>query len=126
VATRLQAFQLKPCQQSNMNYLMGGTRVGIGIMAGLILLLLGPAILSEPMKRLVAMIDGTDVSLQGAAVLGLIGGFAERLIPNLLVRTVDKVESPAGTPVQAVRSEAIQRDEAMLSPAWVKAKPGGA
>jgi len=112
VATRLQAFQLTPCHQSNMNYWMSGTRLGIGLIAGLIILLLGPKILSEPMKGLVPTMGGAEVQWQGAAFLGLIAGFAERLIPNLLGRTIDKMESPVGTPVQAVRSEAMQRDAA--------------
>ncbi len=105
VATRLQAFQLQPCHRSNMNYWMSGTRVGIGLIAGLILLLLNPTILGVQVKGLIPMMGGAEV-WQGAAVLGLIGGFAERLIPNLLRRTVDKMESPVGTPVQAV--EAMQ------------------
>jgi hypothetical protein len=36
----------------------------------------------------------------------LIGGFAERLIPNLLNQTAEKMGPTAGTPVQAVRSDA--------------------
>jgi hypothetical protein len=112
VATRLQSFQLQPCNQSNMNYWMGGTRVGIGLLAGLILVLLGPTNLSESMRGLIPTMNGTELQWQGAAVLGLIGGFAERLIPNLLSRTVDKIDAPVGTPVQAVRSEARQRDAA--------------
>jgi hypothetical protein len=104
VATRLQAFQLQPCQQSNMNYWMSLTRVGIGLITGPILLLLGSTILSEPIKGLVPMMG----EWRGAAVLGLIGGFAERLIPNLLTRTIGQIETPVGTPVQAVRSEAMR------------------
>jgi len=102
VATRLQAFQLQPCNQSNMNYWMSITRVGIGFVAGPILLLLSHTILSEPMRNVVM---GKEGEWQGIVVLGLIGGFAERLIPNLLQRTADKLESraPAGTPVQAIR-----------------------
>jgi hypothetical protein len=116
VATRLQAFELKPCHQSNMNYWMSCTRLGIGLIAGPIILLLGPKILSESMRGLVPTMEATGVQWQGAAVLGLIGGFAERLIPNLLGRTADEMESPVGTPVQAVRSEAMQRDAARPQP----------
>jgi hypothetical protein len=105
VATRLQAFQLKPCHQSNMNYWMSCTRVGVGFIAGPILLLLSPIIMSTQLKALIPMTEGGE--WQAAAMLGLIGGFAERLIPNLLGRTADKIESPAGTPVQAARSEAV-------------------
>jgi hypothetical protein len=109
VATRLQAFQFKPCHQSNMNDWMSATRIGIGLVGGLMLLLLGPTILSEPIKELVLIGKTGVLQWQGAAVLGLIGGFAERLIPNLLRRTIDTMEPPAGTPVQAVRSEDAAR-----------------
>jgi hypothetical protein len=98
LATRLQAFQLRPCHQSSMNYLMGFTRVGIGLIAGPILLLLGSTILSEAIRGLGPMVG----EWRGAAVLGLIGGFSERLIPNLLRRTLGEIGSPVGTPVQAV------------------------
>jgi hypothetical protein len=98
VATRLQAFQLKPCQQSSMNYLMSCTRVGIGLIAGPILLLLSSTVLSEPMRTMFS----TMGEWREAAVLGLIGGFAERLIPNLLRQTIGQIDSTAGTPVQAL------------------------
>jgi hypothetical protein len=110
VATRLQTFELRPCNQSNMNYWMSGTRVGIGVVAGAILVLLAPTILTDTMKKLVPQMGETVNHWETAAVLGLIGGFAERLIPNLLWRTVRKVESSFGTPAQAVRSEAQDRN----------------
>jgi len=111
VATRLQAFQLQPCNQSNMNHWMSITRVGIGLVAGPVLLLLSHTIFSEPMRNVVV---GKDGEWQGVVVLGLIGGFAERLIPNLLQRTADKIETPApaGTPVQAVRQDATMHQDA--------------
>jgi hypothetical protein len=65
---------------------MSGIRVGIGVIAGAILLLLAPTILSDSMKHLVPHMQEED--WQAAAVLGLIGGFAERFIPNLLLRTI--------------------------------------
>jgi hypothetical protein len=105
VATRLQAFQLKPCHQSNMNMWMSRTRVLIGLMAGVILLLLGTTILQGQLTTTLKMEEWT-----GVAVLGLVGGFAERLIPNLLRRTVSQVESTDGTPVQAIRNEAMKSD----------------
>jgi hypothetical protein len=36
-----------------------------------------------------------------AAVVGLLGGFAERLVPNLARNAAEKFEARAGTPVQA-------------------------
>jgi hypothetical protein len=106
VAARLQSFQLRPCHQSGMNYLMSMTRVGIGLIAGPILLLLALTVLHAQIKTIVPMM----ADWPGAAVLGLVAGFAERLIPNLLGRTADQIESPAGTPVQAVRNNAPQAD----------------
>jgi hypothetical protein len=100
VATRLQAFKLKPCNQSNMNYWMAALRIGIGIVAGIVVLLLARTMLSDAMGKHVA-----DMYWEAAAALGLAAGFSERLVPNLLQRTVNQVESSAGTPVQAVREQ---------------------
>jgi hypothetical protein len=36
-------------------------------------------------------------------ILGLIGGFAERLVPDLVQGAADKIESRAGTPVQGAQ-----------------------
>jgi hypothetical protein len=104
VATRLQAFQFKPCHQSNMNYLMSITRVSVGLVAGPILLLLGFTILQKPISALVPAMAAP----QGAALLGLIAGFAERLIPNLLNKTASEIEAAPGTPVQAARNAPAQ------------------
>jgi hypothetical protein len=100
VATRLRAFELHPCQQSDMNYLMASTRIGNGVIAGPILLLLGLTLLKEPMRGFV-----TPGEWHGVAVLGFIGGFMERLVPVLLTRTAGEIGAQAGTPVQAVRDE---------------------
>jgi hypothetical protein len=100
VAIRLRDFKLQPCQQSNMNYLLSATRIAIGFIGGPLLLLLASTILSEQMTKVFAPVDW-----RGAAVLGLIGGFSERLIPNLLEQTVGQIEPQAGTPVQALRNE---------------------
>jgi len=97
VASRLQSFQLEPCHQSSMNILMGCTRIGFGVLAGPILFVLASTILYQPM--------GLNLDPQtGAAVVGLVGGFAERIIPNILLLTVSQIQSPAGTPVQAART----------------------
>jgi hypothetical protein len=109
VATRLQAFRLRPCDQSKMNDWMSGIRVGVGVIAGPILVLLAATILSDGVKRLVVGWEpGKLTPWQAAATLGLIAGFAERLIPNLLQRTGEQLESSPGTPVQAMRSEEMR------------------
>ena len=71
IITRVQAFRLKPCQQSNMNYLMGGIRVCIGLVGGLMLFLLAG---SSQGKMLVNQQPLS--SWHGAAIIGFLGGFA--------------------------------------------------
>src|SRR6516225_773810 len=100
IATRLQSFRLKPCNQSDMNKWMSVIRIGTGIIAGLVLLLLAQAILSELIKKLF----DSPASLETAAALGFVAGFAERLVPNVARWTSGQLE-PSGTPSQAVRAE---------------------
>jgi len=113
VATRLQAFELHPCQQSSMNYVMASSRIFIGFISGPLLLLLGLTVLKEPLSGLLPKMG----EWQQIAVLGLIGGFTERLVPNLLTQTSRGMDAPAGTPVQAVRNEETSRGAARPSPA---------
>jgi hypothetical protein len=61
------------------------------------------------MARLTPLTGATEIPWQTAATLGLIGGFAERLIPILLRRAIDKTEPSDGTPVQAIRSEEMRQ-----------------
>ncbi len=104
IATRLEDFQLQPCDESKMNYWMSATRVGMGVISAIALLLLANTVLDDTFRRLYPDLHWT--SWQPAAMLGLIGGFAERLIPNLLNQTAGKMSPAAGTPVQAVRNDA--------------------
>ena len=108
VATRLQAFKLKPCHQSNMNYWMAGLRIGIGMVAGTVVLLLARTVLSDAMGL---GEHGHAMYWEAAAALGLVAGFTERLVPNLLQRTGSQVESSAGTPVQAAQQENAHHQE---------------
>jgi hypothetical protein len=104
IATRLQAFRLKPCHQSNMNYWMSIIRIGIGIIAGMVLMLLAPIILPDVLKTLFQWENKNTVpTLEMAAVLGFVAGFAERLVPNIMRWTGERFES-FGTPSQAVRA----------------------
>jgi hypothetical protein len=108
VVTRLEGFKLRPCDQSNMNYLMSVVRVIIGVMSGMALLLLGDTLLADMAKKLSGSptfnVTG-DLLWETVAIFGFVGGFAERLIPNILRQTIDKMESSAGTPVQAFREQ---------------------
>jgi hypothetical protein len=96
VATRLQEFKFKPCHQSNMNYWMAGLRIGIGVVAGIVILVLARTILGDALGKHIA-----NMYWEAVAAAGLIAGFTERLVPGLLQRTANQWESSAGTPVQA-------------------------
>jgi len=100
VAFRLQNFKLQPSQQSNMNYLMSATRIGIGFISGALLLLLATTIFSDKITAIVG-----PIGWRAAAVIGLIGGFSERLIPGLLEQAITQLAPQAGTPVQAFRAK---------------------
>jgi hypothetical protein len=103
ITTRLQSFRLKPCHHSKMNYWMSLIRVCvIGAVAGAILWLVAPIMLSETALKL---IPGWESGWRAPATLGLIAGFAERLIPNIMRWSGVQVERSFGTPSQAVRAE---------------------
>ncbi|KRR09921.1 hypothetical protein CQ12_05760 [Bradyrhizobium jicamae] len=98
VATRLQEFKFKPCHQSNMNYWMAGLRIGIGAVAGIVILIFARTILGDAIGKHIA-----NMYWEAVAAAGLIAGFTERLVPGLLQRTANQWESSAGTPVQAAQ-----------------------
>ena len=105
VATRLQRFKLKPCNQSQMNYWMSVVRVSMGVLAAVaLMLLIGTMPLATEIKG--ALKEG---DWQIAAMLGLIAGFCERLVPNIINWTSKKIgdvtDSKAGTAVQAAREQ---------------------
>jgi hypothetical protein len=105
IATRLQSFRLKPCNQSNMNYWMSVIRIGIGIIAGIVFMLLAPIILLDLLKTLFHWENNNNVpTLEMAALLGFVAGFAERLVPNIMRWTSEQFETSFGTPSQAVRA----------------------
>ena len=114
IATRLQSFRLKPCNQSDMNYWMSVMRVGIGVIAGVILWLIAPTVLSEHVQRLIPHWEQSG--WQAAAALGLIAGFAERLIPNIMRWSGEQLEPSYGTPSQAVRAEEMRTSKQAGSP----------
>ncbi len=107
VIVRAQAFNLKPCDNSSMNNLMSFIRVGMGGMAGPVLLLL---LMTFSANALGGTTDvtkeamGTPGFIRMVAIIGLLGGFAERLVPNLVQAAADKMDSNAGTPGQAVQA----------------------
>ena len=63
IATRLEAFELKPCNDSSMNKWMAAMRVGMGIIAGATLLLLATTILHDTVAKIVPM--SSDVRFRG-------------------------------------------------------------
>jgi hypothetical protein len=106
VIVRAQSLELKPCDDSRLNKVMGMVRVGMGGIAGpaLLLLLMATGFAKPSIGGDItnAMQSGASASM--AAILGLVGGFAERLVPNLVRSTAEKMDSRAGTPVQATKS----------------------
>jgi hypothetical protein len=90
ISLRVSGLELAPSQQSTMNYLLGALRVLIGFGSGVILLLICThTSIGDPIVKVLDTSRGaiTDRSVAGwgyAAFLGVAGGFAERLVPNLL------------------------------------------
>jgi hypothetical protein len=113
VIVRAQAFNLKPCDDSAMNKLMSLIRVGMGGLAGPALVLL---LMTLSVNALAGTLDfgkdavGTPGFIRMIVIIGLLGGFAERLVPNLVQAAADKMESHAGTPGQA--AQAANTDQA--------------
>jgi hypothetical protein len=107
VISRAQAFELKPCDDSRYNKLLAAVRVGMGAIAGPALLLFLDTLFSFQAKSVGDTVKDVPAAvkvaseLAMAAVLGLVGGFAERLVPNLARSAAEKIEPRAGTPVQA-------------------------
>ena len=111
VIVRAQGLNLKPAADSNMNHLMSFIRVGMGGIAGPVLFLLLMTVsanfLGGSDESKVAV--GSTAYIQMVAIIGLIGGFAERLVPNLVQGAANKLESNAGTPGQAVQGAKAAR-----------------
>jgi len=106
-AARSQEFKLKPCHQSNMNHWMARLRIGIGVVAGIVILIMARTILGEAIGK--SLVTGNN-NWEAVATVGLIAGFTERLVPSLLQRTANQWESAAGTPVQATQQQEEQKE----------------
>jgi len=59
-------------------------------------------------ERVQPLIPGWPSGWEAPAVLGLIAGFAERLIPNIMRWSSVQLEPSFGTPSQAVRAEEMR------------------
>jgi hypothetical protein len=101
IITRLQSFALKPCQESNMNYLVSAMRILMGLVAALFLALLAQTSLAN------SLLSNNFQTWTGAAVIGFIGGFAERLVQTIAQRSAGAMGDGDGdgTPVQVARSQ---------------------
>jgi hypothetical protein len=106
IITRVESFQLKPCQESGMNYWMSVLRVFMGVISGVVIVLLAGTILTDSIYKLTGFSMNLlgDIPWPEVALLGFLGGFAERLIPNILQRSAEKMEASYGTPAQAMRA----------------------
>jgi hypothetical protein len=108
VVVRAQAFQLKPCEDTGMNKLVSAIRVGMGGMAGPALLLLVTTMFEKTMEASLGHSFKLTAGMESevmptVALLGLLAGFAERLVPNLISKTADKTDMVGGTPVQSLK-----------------------
>jgi hypothetical protein len=119
IATRLQEFELRPCDQSNMNKWMSMIRIGVGVIAGASVLIL--LCFSDAVKQPSSAI--APIPWTVATFLGLIGGFAERLVPSLFRRAVETIES-GGTPVLAARAK--EKDKPIEGRPASQKSPAGA
>jgi hypothetical protein len=101
IVTRVRSFEVKPCQQSDMNSWMSRFRIGSGCIGGLLLLVLldGPFGQSLISKSALGVLD----TWQAAASIGFLGGFAERLIQTLLGRASGSLDDASGTAVLKMR-----------------------
>ena len=83
ITMRVQGLDLRPCEQSVMNYIMGSLRVLTGFTAGvLLLLLITHTVLGKAIQGLFE--PELAVDWQNISLVGFLGGFAERLVPSLL------------------------------------------
>jgi hypothetical protein len=101
VITRYEVFKFRPCNESLMTYCMSAIRVLVGVMSAVVLVLLVDRLFSDTFAAVLQhkATAGDWRDWQAIAVLGIVGGFAERLVPSLLQATANGF----GTPVQAVR-----------------------
>jgi hypothetical protein len=99
VTTRYQAFRLRPCNESIMTYCMSAVRVLVGVMSAVVLVMLTDRLFSDAFAAMIHNETGEWRDWESIALLGIVGGFAERLVPSLLQATANGF----GTPVQAVR-----------------------
>ena len=98
IISRIQSFEMKPCQQSNMNYWMALIRMTIGLIGGLAFFLLARSVLGQSIVN-----PAATNGWEGAALMGFLGGFAERLVQTVFQRTAAGIEAKTGTPVQRAR-----------------------
>jgi hypothetical protein len=92
ITMRVQSLNLRPCEQSVMNYIMGSLRVLTGFTAGvLLLLLITHTVLGKAIQALFE--PESTVDWQNISLVGFLGGFAERLVPSLLATFERRAES---------------------------------
>lgn len=106
IATGVADLSLAPYQRSAMNSAMGAMRVLIGAVSGaMILLICNATIIGKPVLKLLEKFTEADaLGTLGArnwvwiGMLGLLGGFAERLVPNLLGSAASRASPHASRP----------------------------
>ena len=113
IGVRVRSFEFAPCRYSPMNYVMGGLRVTMGVIAGGVLLLLVTAklipVFVDGLNDLVGSLSGQPSAWTKVAAIGFLAGFAERLVPNLM-RGADQQMSHYQQ-VASVNAEQVAREE---------------
>ncbi len=99
ITLRVESLELAPSRESVMNVVFGALRVFIGLLSGgMLLLLLSSTMFGVAAEKVFSNATTfkqlSDLSINTwtyVAVIGLLGGFAERLLPNLLQDASDRI-----------------------------------
>lgn len=118
IAMSVRSLEMMPCQHSFMNYVIGALRVLTGFISGGMLVLLLTSNLLGDLGEQLADGEGAAKPLAGSidwakvAMLGLLAGFAERMVPDLMGGASSRVsayrDKAPGVPAQAAKDADTQ------------------
>ena len=127
VVVRAQSLDLKPCDDSGLNYMMSGIRTGMGGLAGPLLVLLFATVFTGSDVGPKWPVGGQLLNasnLQTICLIGFVAGFAERLVPSLVQATASKMEVRAGTPGQTLAGDRAEQRPTPSDDLAPKKQPG--
>lgn len=119
IAMSVRSLEIMPCQQSFMNYVIGAVRVLTGFVSGAVLILLLTSDLIGGLGREIvnpeasgdAGLVATSPAWAKVALLGLIAGFAERLVPDLITGASSRLSSYREKTADIAESAAKERND---------------